>query len=125
MYRPCSCYFIMCFCDGYSFVVIHTLTGEKHFIEGDETLCEFFQGRYTLSHLFHRLLKKEYVRLHDTPYQLCYNSHPDCQRVKMQLVKVLSIEDPPGLWKICPKEYCHLLRDERRPELQNRKIELW
>ena len=53
----------MCFCDGYSFVVIHTLTGEKHFIEGDETLCEFFQGRYTLSHLFHRLLKKEYRHL--------------------------------------------------------------
>ena len=121
MYRTCSCYFIMCFCDGYSFVVINTLTGEKHFIDGDETLCKFFKGRYTLPHLFHRLLKKEYVRLHDTLYQLSYNSHPDCQRVKIQLVKVLAIEVP----DLCPKEYRHLLRDERRPELKNRKVELW
>ena len=82
----------MCFCDGYSFVVINTITGEKHFIEGDETLCEFFGGRYALPHLFHRVLKKEYVRLNDTLYQLCYNSHPECQRVKMQLVKGLGIE---------------------------------
>ena len=114
----------MCFCDGYSFVVIHTLTGEKHFIEGDETLCEFFGGQYTLPHLFHRLLKKEYVRVNDTLYQLCYNSHPECQRVKMQLVKVLPFEVP-ELWRICPKEYRHLLHDERRPELKNRKVELW
>ena len=112
---------MMCFCDGYSFVVINKNTEEKQFIEGDETLCKFFGGRYTLSHLFHRLLKKEYVRLHDTLYQLCYNSHPDCQRVKMQLVKVLAIEVP----DLCPKEYRHLLRDERRPELKNRKVELW
>ena len=121
MYRTCYCYFIMCFCDGYSFVVIHTLTGEKHFIEGDETLCEFFQGRYTLPHLFHRLLKKEYVWLDGTLYQLCYNTHPECQRVKMQLVKGLGIEVP----ELCPKEYRHLLHDERRPELKNRKVELW
>ena len=111
----------MCFCDGYNFLVINKNTGEKQFIEGDETLCEFFQGRYTLPHLFHRVLKKECVRLHDTLYQLCYNSHPECQRVKMQLVKVLAIEVP----DLCPKEYGHLLRDERRPELKNRKIELW
>ena len=121
MYRTCSCYFMMCFCDGYSFVVINGKTGEKQFIEGDETLCEFFKGHYTLPHLFHRLLKKEYVRLHDTLYQLSYNSHPDCQRVKMQLVKVLSIEVP----DLCPEEYRHLLRDERRTELKNSKIELW
>ena len=112
---------MMCFCDGYSFVVINKNTGEKHFIEGDETLYKFFGGRYTLPHLFHRLLKKEYVRLNDTLYQLCYNSHPECQRVKMQLVNVLGIEVP----DLCPKEYHHLLRDERRPELKNRKVELW
>ena len=111
----------MCFCDGYSFLVIHTFTEEKHFIEGDETLYKFFGGRYTLPHLFHRLLKKEYVRLNDTLYQLCYNSHPECQRVKMQLVNVLPFEAQ----ELCPKEYRHLLRDERRPELKNRKIELW
>ena len=111
----------MCFCDGYSFVVIHTLTGEKHFIDGDETLYKFFGGHYTLPHLFHRLLKKEYVWLHDTLYQLSYNSHPDCQRVKMGLIKVLPFEAQ----ELCPEEYRHLLRDERRPELKNRKIELW
>ena len=88
---------MMCFCDGYSFVVINTLTGEKQFIEGDD----------------------------DTLYQLSYNSHPDCQRVKTELTKVLSVEDQPGLWRICPKEYRHLLRDERRSELQSRKVELW
>ena len=111
----------MCFCDGYSFLVINKNTGEKQFIEGDKTLCEFFEGRYTLPHLFHRLLKKEYVRLHDTLYQLCYNSHPECQCVKIELIKVLPIEVP----ELCPKEYRHSLRDERRPELQNRKVELW
>ena len=109
---------MMCFCDGYCFLVINGKTGEKQFI-GDETLCEFFEGHYTLPHFFHRLLKKEYVRLHDTLYQLSYNSHPDCQRVKMQLVKGLGIEVP----DLCPKEYRHLLRDERRPELKNRKVE--
>ena len=119
MYLTCWCYFIMCFCDGYSFVVINTITGEKHFIEGDKTLCEFFGGRYALPHLFHRLLKKEYVRLNDTLYQLCYNSHRECQRVKMQLVKVLAIEVP----ELCPKEYRHLLHDERRQELKNRKVD--
>ena len=111
----------MCFCDGYNFLVINKNTGEKQFIEGDETLCEFFQGHYTLPHLFHRLLKKEYVHLNDTPYHLCYNSHPECQRVKMQLVKGLPFEAQ----ELCPKEYRHLLRDERRPELKNRKVELW
>ena len=105
----------MCFCDGYSFVVINKNTGEKQFIEEDKTLCEFFGGRYALPHLFHRLLKKEYVRLNDTLYHLCYNSHPECQRVKMQLVKVLAIEVP----ELCPKEYRHLLHDERRKELKN------
>ena len=121
MYRTCSCYFIMCFCDGYSFVVINKNTGEKHLIEREKTLCEFFGGQYTLPHLFHRVLKKECVRFNDTLYQLCYNSHPECQRVKMQLTKVLGIEVP----DLCPKEYRHLLPDERRPELKNRKVELW
>ena len=96
----------MCFCDGYTYLVINKNTGEKHFIEGDKTLCEFFGDRYALPHLFHRLLKKEYVRLNDTLYHLYYNSHPECQRVKMQLVKVLAIEVP----ELCPKEYRHLIK---------------
>ena len=113
----------MCFCDGYSFLVINKNTGEKQFIEGDENLVEFFMGHYSLPSLFHRLLKKEHVRLDATLYQLCYNCHPECQRVKIQLVKGLGIEDP-GLWRICPKQYRHLLHDERRQELKNRKIDI-
>ena len=81
------CYFIMCFCDGYSFLVINKNSGEKHFIEREKTLCEFFGGQYTLPHLFHRLLKKEYVRFHDTLYHLYYNSHPKCEWIKMKLIK--------------------------------------
>ena len=113
----------MYFCDGYSFVVINKNTAEKQFIEGDETLCEFFEGRYSLPHLFHRLLKKEYVRLNDTLYHIVYNSHPECEKVNMAVVKMLGIKDP-GLWKICPKEYRHLLHDERRQELKNRKVDI-
>ena len=76
----------MCFCDGYSFLIINKNTGEKQFIEGDETLCKFFEGRYSLPHLFHRLLKKEYVRLNDTLYHIVYNSHPECERINMALI---------------------------------------
>ena len=110
-------YFKMCFCDGYSFQLVNKNTEEKHFIEGDENLVEFFESHYSLPCLFHRLLKKEYVRFKNTLYSISYNSHPDCQRIKMELVKGLGIEDP-GLWRICPKEYRHLLRDERRHELK-------
>ena len=106
----------MCFCDGYSFLIINKDNEEKHFIRGDENLIEFFEGHYSLPSLFHRLLKKEYVRLNDTLYSISYNSHPECERVKMQLVKGLGIEEP-GLWRICPNEYRHLLHDERRQEL--------
>ena len=109
-------HFKMCFCDGYSFLVINKNTEEKQFIQGDENLVEFFESHYSLPCLFHKLLKNEYVHHNGTLYHLSYNSHPDCQRVKMQLVKGLGIEDL-GLWRICPKEYRHLLHDERRQEL--------
>ena len=102
----------MCFCDGYSFLIINKSRGEKHFIQGDETLYELFEGRYSLQHLFHRLLKKEYVRLNDTLYRIQYNSHPECQRIKMELVKTLGIKDF-ELWK-CPKEYIHLVHKEKQ-----------
>ena len=36
------CYFKMCFCDGYSFLIVNKNTGEKYFVEGDENLVEFF-----------------------------------------------------------------------------------
>ena len=107
----------MCFCDGYDFLVINKTNGGKRFIQGDENLVEFFEGHYSLPCLFHRLLKKEYVRHNTSLYLISYNSHPECQRVKMELVKMLRIEDP-GLWKICPKKYRHLLHDERREELK-------
>ena len=34
---------------------------------------------------------------------------------------MLGIKEP-GLWKICPKEYRHLLHDERRQELNKTQI---
>ena len=101
----------MCFCDGYSFLIINKNSGEKHFIEGDERLYEFFEGYYSLPCLFHRLIKKEYVRFNDTLYSIAYNSHPECQRIKMELVKKLGIENF-ELWK-CPEEYIHLLKKKQ------------
>ena len=67
-------------------------------MQEDENLTEFFEGRYSIQILFHRLLKKEYVHLHDTFYSISYNSHPECQRVKIELIKKLRIEDC-ELWK--------------------------
>ena len=97
----------MCFCDGYNFLVINKNSGEKHFIKGDENLVEFFEGRYTIPTLFHRLLKKEYVHLRGTFYRISYNSHPERQRVKMELIKTLGIEDYEH-WK-CPEQNISLL----------------
>ena len=102
----------MCFCDGYYFLITNKTNGEKHFIDGDENLVEFFERRYSLPCLFHRLLKKEYVRLNGTLYNISYNSHPECQRVKMELIKTLGIEDF-ELWK-CPEEYIHLLKNNEK-----------
>ena len=79
---------------------------------GDENLYEFFEGHYSIQSLFHRLLKKEYVQLNGKPYSITYNSHPECQRVKMELIKTLGVEDF-ELWK-CPEEYIHLLHTEKQ-----------
>ena len=103
----------MCFCDGYYFLITNKNSGEKHFISGNENLCEFFEGRYTLLHLFHRLLKKEYVQFNGVHYNISYNSHPECERVRMKLVKLYGIEAL-ELWKICPKNHRHLLPTERQ-----------
>ena len=84
---------MMCFCDGYRFLVINKNSGEKHFIHGDKNLTEFFEGRYSIHTLFHRLLKKEYVHLRGTFYSISYNSHPECQRTKMELIKKDKIKD--------------------------------
>ena len=101
----------MCFCDAFDFLIINKTSGEKHFIRGNENLAEFFEGHYSLPCLFHRLLKKEYVHLNGILYNISYNSHPKCQRVKMELVKMMGIEDF-ELWK-CPEEYKHLLKNNK------------
>ena len=78
-------------------------------MQEDENLAEFFEGRYSIQTLFHRLLKKEYVHLNGTFYSISYNSHLECQRVKMELIKKIGIVDY-ELWK-CPKEYIHLIKN--------------
>ena len=83
-----------------AFLIVNKTTKEKQFIQGDEKLVEFFESHYSLPCLFHKLLKNEYVHHNGTLYHLSYNSHPDCQRIKMR-----------------PKEYRHLLHDERRQEM--------
>ena len=98
----------MCFWDGYNFLIINKNSGEKYYIHGDKNLIEFFEGRYAIHTLFHRLLKKEYVHLRGTFYRISYNSRPECQRVKMELIKTLGIEDYEH-WK-CPEQYISLLK---------------
>ena len=85
----------------------------KNILLTETKLCKFFEGRYSLPCLFHRLLKKEYVRLNDVLYGISYNRHPECQRVKMELVEIYGVEDP-ELWKICPEKHRHLLPTERK-----------
>ena len=79
----------MCFCDGCHYLVTYKYNGEKHLINGDGPLYKFFKGAYCLPFLLHRLLKKEYVHLDGVLYAISGNSHPECQRVKMDLVKML------------------------------------
>ena len=80
-------------------------------MQGDENLVKFFEDHYSICTLFHRLLKKEYVHLNGTLYSIVYNSHPEYQRVKMELIKTLGIEGY-ELWK-CPEEYIHLLNKKK------------
>ena len=104
----------MCFCDGLDYLIVNKTNGEKLFIQGDENLVVFFKNRYPLPILFHRLLKKEYVRLDNVLYQILYNNHPECQRVKMVLVKMKGIEE----WRICPDKYWYLLPPERQQSIR-------
>ena len=82
-------------------------------MQGDENLWEFFERHYTLPHLFHRLLKKEYVQFNGIRYSISYNSHAECERVRMKLVKLCGIEVL-ELWKICPENYRYLLPMKRQ-----------
>ena len=111
----------MCFCDGLDYLIVNKTNGEKCFNKGDENLVGFFKDYYSLPYLFHRLLKKEYVRHDNTLYEVLYNNHPECQRVKMELIKMLGIEEP-GLWNMCPDKYHDLLRHERQQSTRSLTI---
>ena len=103
----------MCFCDGCCYLVTNKSNGEKHLIAGDEPLYKFFKGYYCLPFLLHRLIKKEYVQLGGVLYVISANSHPECERVKMEIIKLRGI-DPFGLLGKCPDKYHHLLPPERQ-----------
>ena len=70
-------------------------------MQGNENLTEFFEGRYSIHTLFHRLLKKEYVHLRGTFYSISYNSHPECQRTIMELIKKGQNLRLRTFWKCC------------------------
>ena len=103
----------MCFCDGCSYLITNKSNGEKHLIGGDEALFKFFKSRCCLPFLLHRLMKKEYVHLDGVLYAISGNSHPECQRVKMDLIKLHEV-DPLELLEKCPDKYRHLLPSERQ-----------
>ena len=60
----------MCFCDGKYFLITNKSTGEKHLIDGNEGLHEFFNCFYSLPLLFHRYLKREQVQFKDNFYTI-------------------------------------------------------
>ena len=103
----------MCFCDGYCYLITNKSNGEKHLIEGDGPLYKFFKGYYCIAFLLHRLMKKEYVQLDGVLYSISGNSHRECERVKMELIKLHGI-DPFELLGKCPEKYHHLLPEERQ-----------
>ena len=103
----------MCFCDGCCYLITNKSNGEKHLITGDEPLYKFFKGHYCLPFLLHRLMKKEYVQLDGVLHAISGNFHPECQRVKMDLIKTHGV-DPFELLEKCPAKYRHLLPSERQ-----------
>ena len=103
----------MCFCDGCCYLITNKSNGEKHLIDGDGSLYEFFKGYYCIPFLLHRLVKKEYVQLGGVLYAISGNSHPECERVKMEFTKLRGI-DPLELLGKCPDKYRHLLPGERQ-----------
>ena len=103
----------MCFCDGYCYLITNKSNGEKHLIDGDDRLYAFFKGYYCIPFLLHRLMKKEYVQLDSVLYSISGNSHPECERAKMEFIKLHGI-DPFELLGKCPEKYRYLLPEERR-----------
>ena len=103
----------MCFCDGCCYLITNKSNGEKHLINGDDRLYAFFKGYYCLPFLLHRLMKKEYVQLDSVLYSISGNSHPECERAKMEFIKLHGI-DPFELLGKCPEKYRYLLPEERQ-----------
>ena len=103
----------MCFCDGCCYLITNESNGEKHLINGDDRLYAFFKGYYCLPFLLHRLMKKEYVQLDSVLYSISGNSHPECERAKMEFIKLHGI-DPFELLGKCPEKYRYLLPEERQ-----------
>ena len=78
----------MCFCDGCYYLITNKVTGEKH-------------------------LMREYVKFNYVVYAISWNTHPECQQVYRDLVKIHGIEDD----ELCgryPDKYRHLLPPERQ-----------
>ena len=83
----------MCFCDGKYFLITNKTTGSEHFVRGDGVLHSFFEGFYSVPHLFHRMIKSEQIRWKDNYYTITLNSHPECVQVKQTIVKNMGIQD--------------------------------
>ena len=49
-------------------------------------------------------MKKEYVQLDGVLYSISGNTHPECERIKMELIKLQGI-DPFELLGRCPEKY--------------------
>ena len=61
----------------------------------------------------YRLLKKEYVQLNGVFYAISRNSHPECERVRINLEKIDGVEKW-ELFGMCPNKYRHFLPPQRR-----------
>ncbi len=79
-------------------------------------LHSFFEGFYSVPHLFHRMIKSKQIRWKDNYYTITLNSHPECVQVKQTIVKKYGdprLQDG-GFWGKCPEKYRHMLPKERQ-----------
>ena len=109
----------MCFCDGKYFLITNKTTGEKHLIEGNEGLHAFFDGFYSVPHLFQCYMEKEQIKFKDNFYTISCNFHLECEQVKRDLIKKYKnpdekYENPELWWGRCPNKYRYLLPPERQ-----------
>ena len=94
-------------------MVTNKSTGEKHLIDGNESLHKFFNGFYSLPLLFHRYLKREQVQFMDNFYTISCNFHPECEQVKRDLIRINGVSEFEFLGR-CPDGYRYLLPSERQ-----------